>query len=554
MSDRYNVTDITPMFDIRCTIQVDMIPMRDGVKLHTNIYFPPDFSGKAPVLLMRQPYTRTTWFNLPDAGALQEGIIYIQQATRGTGWSEGGVFDPAEKQREIEDAEDTLNWLAGKDFFNGCCVMHGASYPGWTQWCAAFNAHPALCAISPRVAPLYGCVGSARKGGGNALSFATHWMLSMHHRRHYGYAGVPSFEELKTDWHLPVIECDTFSGYAPNEPFRKFIASAANPGKLLKDHIADFTKITIPAFISGGWFDGFKEETIESFQLMKHTSATELSRNATHLTIGPWVHGGLLNKDIFGEENDYRELNAVQAEFLWGVARNPQKDPLPGVPQVKYFMLGENRWHESSDWPPPEMKYTEKYLHGDGSIDDSNAGNTACRTYISDPNDPVLVNNGKHDCAGCYDLTETEKRDDLLVYTTGILTEDLLIAGEVKLSFSAAVEAPDTDFFATLTEVEADGRSMLRTGGMIRARFRNSLEEAELLTPGKVYRFNLSLGNVAANFRKGNRLRLIIAGQNFPEYDRNAQSGKEIFSDTELFPAKCTIMHDEAAVLHLPEI
>ena len=78
----------------------------------------------------------------------------------------------------------------------------------------------------------------------------------------------------------------------------------------------------------------------------------------------------------------------------------------------------------------------------------------------------------------------------------------------------------------------------------------------ELLTPGKVYEFELSLGNVAANFRKGNRLRVSIAGQSFPEFDRNAQSGKEIFSDTELFPAKCTIYHDaeKPATLYLPEI
>jgi putative CocE/NonD family hydrolase len=272
--------------------------------------------------------------------------------------------------------------------------------------------------------------------------------------------------------------------------------------------------------------------------------------------VGPWVHGGLINKDIFGEENDYRDLNKMQNQFLTALARDPDNDPLPGVPQVKYFMLGENRWYESCDWPPPEMKYVKKYLPGDGLIDDSVNGSSKARSYISDPANPVLVNNGRHDNLGCYDLTETEKRNDVLVYTTDILPEDLKIAGEVKLTFYAAVEALDTDFFATLTEVESDGRSMLRTSGMIRARFRNLLEKEELLTFGEVCKFTLSLGNVAANFRKGNHLRIFIAGQNFPEFDRNTQSGKAVFSDAELFPAKCTIFHDEntPATLYLPEI
>lgn len=554
MSDRYNVTDITPVYDIRCTIKVDMVTMRDGVKLHTDIFFPPEFSGKAPVLMLRSPYSRTTWFDLPNAECLEKNVIYIVQSTRGTGWSEGGVFDPVAKEFEITDAEDTFNWLAQQDFFNGTCLMYGASYPGWMQWSAAFTAHPVLAGIAPRVAPIYGCVGSARKGGGNFWNFATHWMLSMHHRRKYGYAGVPNYDDLKVDWAIPAENADLTAGYPENEPFRKFIAASRNPGKLLSASLGNFAKITVPAFISGGWFDGFREETITSFQLMKHSSATELARNATHLVVGPWEHSGLVNPDLFGEENDYRDLNPLQSKFLFNLAADRNADPLPQVPQVKYFMLGENRWYESSDWPPPEMRYTSLFLHGDGTITANKSGDSTPRSYISDPNDPVRYANGVPGVTGCYDCRKTEERSDVLVYTTGELGEDIRIAGEVKLQFTAKVDAPDTDFFVTLTEVESDGRSMLRIRGMVRARFRNTLDKEELLTPGEKASYEVVLGNVAACFRKGNRLRISIAGQDFPKFDRNAQSGKVPFTDTELFAARCTICHDSIAELQLPAV
>ncbi len=556
MTDRYNVTDITPVFDIRCEIKVTMVEMRDGVKLHTMIYFPEEFSGKAPVLLFRTPYTRTTCFELPSGDCLERNTVYIVQASRGTGWSGGGIFDPAEyPQYEISDAEDTFNWLAQQPFFNGSCAMIGGSYPGFLQWAAAFTAHPALVGVTPQVAPVYGCCTSARKGGGNALNIATHWVLSMYHRRKFGYAGVPDYDQMKVDWHLPPDQTAGFAGYPENVSLDKFMAGANDPVRSVKSNVNGFCRITVPAFITGGWFDVFKEETIQSFRLMKESAATDNARRFTRLIIGPWEHAGLVNPDIFGAENDYRDLLTRRREFIFGLLADKNRDPIPQAPAVQYFMLGENRWCSAADWPPPEMRYTRMFLHGNGLIDRQISGVSGERSYISDPSDPVLNNNGKPECIGCFDLRETESRSDVLTYTSDILTQDIRIAGEVKLSFHAAVEAPDTDFFATLTEVLPDGSSMLRTSGMIRARFRDG-GSGSLLECGKVYAYELSLGNVAACFRKGHKLRLVIAGQNFPKFDRNAQSGKAIFSDTELFAARCTVIHDAGhpAVLHLPEL
>ena len=555
--DRYNVTDITPPYDIRCDIKILMLPMRDGVKLHTSIYFPPEFSGKAGVILFRSPYSRTTWLDLPNAEALKAGMIYISQASRGTGWSEGGAFDPAESHYEISDAEDTFNWLKEQDFFNGNCVMTGASYPGWLQWCAAFTGNCVLKGVSPHVAPLYGCTGSARTGGGNALSFAEKWMLAMHHRRHYGYAGVPSYEDMKLNWHLPVNTADDFAGYQTNKPFQKFIAAAAKPYAHMAANRKDFAKIRVPAFISGGWFDAFREESIETFQLMKNSAATENARNFTRMVIGPWVHSGLINQDIFGEENDMRATSKRRSTFLVNLLKNPDADPLPGEKQLRVFILGENRWADFDNWPPPESISRKFYLHSNGRISGSLPGEDETElSYISDPAAPVLSNNGAHGDLGYCDLRESEERSDILLYTSEKFTGKFTIAGKVSISFYASCDQPDTDFFATLSDVYPDGRSMICVTGMIRARFRNKNDQPELLEKNSVYHFEFDIGNIAAAFLPGHRMRIRICGQNFPACDRNQQTGSPIFADGVLNKARCSIRHDaeHPAILTLPEI
>ena len=562
--DQFNVTEIEKSDNISCSIQSLMLPCRDGVKLHTVIYFPLNLRKKVPVILRRSPYCQKTFMIPPDGWALKNGVVSIMQSCRGTGWSEG-LFDPAERDVEKNDAEDLFLWLRKQAWFNGRCVMAGASYPGWVQWCAERTGCPELVGTSPRVAPFYSCCGAAIPGGGARLSFTAAWMLSMHHRCHFGWDSVPDYEGNGIFHHLPVIDADRQAGYGKLKPFRKFFEKAERPGKSLGKIEKEFGLCKAPAYISGGWFDPFKAETVASFLLIKKLAKTSAARKYSRLVIGPWGHGGLLNPDLFGEECSYDRfgLEDRTLSYLGNLLKDPGKDPAPSEPAVRYYALGENQWHSSECWPPKGVKESVWFLHsggnansltGDGVLNNRKPGRESADVYVSNPEEPVLSNNGKHAALGCYDRTPQQKRSDVLTYTTPVFRKKLAVAGSVRLRFTASVSTPDTDFFAIMTDVLPDGRSMYLTDGMVRARFRNGLDREELLEPGKLYEFEIDLSHIAVTFLPGHAMRLEICGQSFPQFDRNANTGKRLLHDTRLQKSVHTVYHDAAhpAELILP--
>ena len=551
--DQFNVTEIAESDNICCSIQSLMLPCRDGIRLHTVIYFPLNLRKKAPVILRRSPYCQKTSIIPPDGWALKNAVVSIMQSCRGTGWSEG-VFDPAERDAEKNDAEDLFLWLRKQDWFNGRCVMNGASYPGWVQWCAERSGCPELVGTAPRVAPFYSCCGAAVPGGGARLSFTDNWMLSMHHRCHFGWDSIPNYEGNGIFRHLPVIEADRQAGYGKLKPFRKFFEKAEHPGRHLGSIEKEFGLCKAPAYITGGWFDSFKAETVESFLLMKKLAKTSAARKFTRLVIGPWGHGGLLNPDLFGEECSYASfgLEKRTLSYLAGLLNDPGKDPVPDEPVVRYYALGENKWRSAECWPPKGVRGSSWFLHsggnansltGDGVLNRRKPGKEPADVYISNPDDPVLSNNGAHAALGCYDRISEQKRPDMLVYTTPVFRQPLAVAGKIRLRFTASVSTLDTDFFAMLTDVLPDGRAMYLTEGMVRARFRNSLDREELLEPGKLHEFEIDLSHIAVTFLPGHAMRLEICGQSFPKFDRNANTGGRLLHDARLEKSVHTIHH-----------
>lgn len=562
-TDIYNVTENRIDPDVECNIQMLMLPMRDGVKLLTMICFPPDMPDKAPVVLVRSPYSRRTHFELPNAEALKRGCVYILQAVRGTGFSKG-EFLPEDAELHRNDTEDLFRFLEEQPWFNGSCVMYGASFPGYMQWCAAWSGKDCLKAIAPRVAPMYGCRSAARPGGTAALGFIGSWTMTMYYRCKKGYVGVPDYNELDVWSKVPAIDLDkfVFGHEVPN--YRKVFASACTPGKVLKEHETWFREFKSPAFISGGWFDIFKAETFDSYRLMQQSAKTEKAREFSRLTIGPWGHGGLLSPEVFGAENNLDELGNYSTAFIYGLLASPECDPVPDYPKVNYFMLGENRWYKADNWPPEGSSAQIFYLHSKGDANSSRGNgwlddrapqvDEVHDEYVSDPRQPVSFS-GKKNCAYAFhDRALLQQRQDVLVYSTDVLKEDLTIAGKVKLSFYAEISTPDTDFFATLSDVAPDGKVFAFTSGMIRARFADSLDEEHLVTPGTVKRYEIDLGDIAVKFLPHHRLRVDICGQNYPVFDRNGNTGKPLFTDVELQPCTVKIFHDAAhpALLLLP--
>lgn len=173
--------------------------------------------------------------------------------------------------------------------------------------------------------------------------------------------------------------------------------------------------------------------------------------------------------------------------------------------------------------------------------------------FISDPRNPVPTTGGHGICVPCgsHDQSEVEQRSDILVYTSEILSAPLTIAGRIFVCLHASSTAPDTDFTAKLVDVYPDGRAFNIANGILRARYRNSMEKAELLRPGEIAEYKIDLWSVANCFLPGHRIRLEIAGSDFPEFSRNNQTGGSIAEDTELRIARQTVYHDKTHLSRL---
>ena len=551
--DQYEVTPFSTYDEREFDVEVRMLPMRDGTKLHTTIYFPKGLTKPAGTLLARSPYYRREYIDYPSTFALRFGLVYVAQHCRGTASSEGEFF-PSKVCYEEHDGEDTVNWIIQQPWSNKRVALAGSSYSGWTQWATAFSGNDAVKGLRPHVAAVQSCNSMARGGGGSKHGFMVSWGLSMYHRNKFGYANIPDYDANL--FHLPVNEMDLLYGYGVVEFYRDFIRTTQQPSTAGAGLIERFQKVAAPALISGGWFDGFKEENIKSFKLMRSIAATEKARNFTKMIIGPWVHGGLINKEEFGEENDHRELIKAQDRFVVNCLADPDSDPTPGMATVQYFMLGTNKWCTAPDWPPVN-KEKKFYLREKGVLSvTEEEKHESSSAYTYDPAEPTPSFNGKRNALGYYDRRQTEKRSDLLVFTSEILETPLAVAGNVKVRLFARSTAPDTDFFATLSDVYPDGRSMFLMTGMVRARFSKSLEHEEFLAPGELREYEIDLGNIANTFVAGHKVRLVIHSANFPADSRNLNTKAPINEGVTMVKAQQEILHSKEypSCLILPEM
>ena len=550
--DQYEVTPLSTYDEREFDMQIRMLPMRDGKKLYTAVFLPKGVSKPVGTILFRSPYFRRESLAGPSTFALRHGLAAVYQHCRGTAASEGEFF-PTRRQFEEHDGEDTLNWILQQPWSNGRVAFIGSSYSGLTQWAAAYSGSSAIVALRPHVAAVHSCNSIAITGGGSKHGFMVCWGLSMFHRNKFGYNDVPDFDADL--FHLPVNETDLHYNYGVVEFFRDFIRSAQTPSTMRQGLRERFSNVRAPAFISGGWYDAFKQENILSFNLMKEIAASDKARRYTRMFFGPWVHGGLINKEEFGEENDQRELVKLQDQFILSALNDPDSDPLPGFPQVTFFLLGEKRWCNSETWPPQnqEKKYflrKERSLAGTPEEEKESIS-----SYTYDPADPTPSFNGKRHSLGYYDRRETEKRSDIICFTSENLDTPLTIAGNVKLRLFARSSAPDTDFYATLSDVYPDGRSMFLVTGMVRARFSKSLEREEFLFPGEIREYEINLGDIANTFLPGHALRLAIHSANFPSHSRNLNTKAPVNEGVFMESAFQEIFHDAEhhSCLILPE-
>ncbi len=528
------------------------IPMRDGVRLAANVFLP-NTGGRAPVILERTPYGKGTAITPNFQALVNHGYAVVVQDVRGRYESEG-IFDPL--RQETADGDDTLNWIARQPWSNGKIGMTGGSYRGIVQWKAALTGNPHLKAIFPVVSG-YDDYRDRFYSTGGAMKLGNRLLWMSENLKAPGYQ--PDFARYVL--HLPLRTADiAATGWST----RMYREAAAHPSFdafwraiSVKEQLE---RIKVPVFAVGGWYDNFAESDLAAY------AALHKVNGLNRVLIGPWPHNMSYQfKGVdFGPDSGL-PIRGLQIEWFdqWLMGKDT---PLASQPPVKVFVMGSNRWRDAYEWPPADARPVSFYLEGkgransldgDGALVERAPSRQAQDHYVFDPRDPVPTVGGAVCCNpkifpwGPADQRPVERRQDVLVYTTRALAEDTEVIGPVQAVLYVATSARDTDFTAKLVDVAPDGYARNLTDGILRLRYRDSLEQPEPAKAGEIYRISVDAGVTGNTFLKGHRIRLEISSSNFPRFDRNPNTGTPVASETRLLTASQTIYHDREHPSHL---
>ena len=527
-----------------------MVPMRDEVRLATDVYLPSG-PGPFPTLLVRDIYGNGSAPGRQRYArwATENGYAFVFQNARGRYDSEGAWYPYFQ---EINDGYDTLSWIEGQPWSNGKVGMFGTSYLASVQWLAALGQHPALKAIAPAMSPGNYYRDVAYPGGAFSLLSRASWGI--------GLVGSRTNMSFPIDWisaidHLPLRTLDRSLGFdVPH--FRDWLAHPTYDDYWKPLNLeARAPEMAVPALNIGGWYDVFLRSTLGSYNTMKREAATAKARAGQRLVIGPWPHGWNA-KTVTGEEDFGPEAlidaEALQLEFFdhW-----LKEGPAPAGAPVKLFVMGENRWREEAEWPLARTVYTPYYLHTDGALSPEKPGaGQAPKTYRYDPQDPVPTLGGnimRPELRGSFDQRPLDGRTDILRFQTAALEAPLEITGPIRAVLHVATDGPDTDFMAKLSVIKADNRVMNLVDGVLRTRFREGYEREVLLTPGEPVRLELDLWATSYRLAPGERLRLDITSSNFPRLARNLNTGEPFGEGVASRVAQQTLFLDAARPSHV---
>jgi hypothetical protein len=559
--------------------------MRDGTELATDLWVPE--STPAPTLLVRLPYGKDlpalfAYGLVPNIFALTEaGYAVVWQDCRGT-FRSGGEFTPM--LNEPADGADTVAWLLEQPWCDGNIGTYGPSYLGFVQW-ASLTGGARLKAIAPCVTTTdYYTTPWYSEGGAMSWHTIQSWSTTMalveairrgDGELTFGLGAMVAEPEphlaALPPRHQPLLEkmwpwWSDIQEHPARDQYGQDLA--------VIDHAE---QVTVPALHIGGWFDIFAANTARSFTELRARAGTEEARNGQRLIIGPWDHlnsTGIYPDRRFGMLADAitQDITGEHVKFFDRWLRGNATAEEAAAP-VKIFVMGIDQWRDEQDWPLPDTSYEAWYLDGSGQAN-SSAGDGLLRpqppaaeatdTYLYDPLRPVPTLGGRimlpttANQAGAVDQRQAEARDDVLCFSSDVLTEPLEVTGHVSLTLFASSSAPDTDFTGKLVDVFPDGRAIYLTDGILRTRYRNSLAEPEPLIPGQPCELSLDLSVTANVFLPGHRIRLEVSSSNFPRYDRNSNTGGVITAESadQVTVAVNRILHgpDHPSRLTLPVI
>jgi putative CocE/NonD family hydrolase len=523
------------------------VQMRDGVQLFANV-FRPGGPGTYPTILIRTPYGKGEDWSANHQVFVEHRYAVVVQDVRGRYESQGN-FEPF--TQEAADGDDTLNWIAKQAWSNGKIGMTGGSYLGIVQWKVAVLNNPHLKAIFPWVSGDDDYTDRAYSTGG-ALKLGHRLLWIEENLKQPGYE-APSFEKYVAA--LPLRRADKIATGHSVTLLQKILDHPADDAFWQSMSIRDQLKnVKVPVFSVGGWYDNYVESDLDAFTTLHKQSTVH------RILIGPWPHdvNTLMPGSDFGRDS---QILFRKTQMEWFDQWLKDKDvPMMSKPPVRIFVMGTNQWRDETEWPPKGTRPVKFYLeskghantlNGDGTLTTEPVIKSEHDIYVFDPNNPVPTRGGAVCCNpkifpwGPMDQRPVEQRNDVLVYSTPVLHDDIEVTGRVELTLFAATTATDTDFSAKLVDVLPNGVAKNLTDGIMRARYRKSLAKPELLKPGAVTEYKIDVGVTSNVFQKGHRIRIEISSSNFPRFDRNPNTGKPIAEESLLVPATQTIHHDK---------
>ena len=537
-----------------------MIPMRDGVKLHTLVYVPKVQSTDLPFILTRTPYGiagaggsfTTSYAELAD-----EGYIFVFQDIRGRYTSEGQFVmlrNPRDKRDakaidESTDTYDTVEWvLKNIPRNNGRVGMLGVSYPGWLTVMAMLDPHPAMKAVSPQASPSSMFLGDDfHHNGAFRLAYGFEFVAMMENGKernpfvfdkHDGYSWFLDVGSLAN------VNPKHFRGERPT--WNNFVEHPNFDSFWQREDVTRYLdRVTVPTLNVAGWWD--QEDFYGPLEIYKALEKHDTGKR-NYLVVGPWNHGGWRGRS--GQTLGSIDFGSATAPYYRTTIEAPwfaywlKDEGTLALAEATTFEAGANEWRSHEAWPPKTMVTSRRlYFQANGklSYEPPKAGDKSpFDAYISDPAKPIPYRPrpipatfGRGSTWSQWladDQRFVQDRPDVTAWESPVLTEDVVIAGDIAAHLFASTTGSDADFVVKLLDVypETDpklpGFQFMVANDVLRGRFRNSFEKPEAIIPNKTEKLVVDLHTQNYRFLKGHRIRVQVQSSWFPLIDRNPQT------------------------------
>jgi predicted acyl esterase len=582
-----------------------MMPMRDGVRLATDIYRPRNASGKVPIVFVKTPYNFNYWDvrNRVPADmtaaitAIKRGYAYVVQNERGHFFSEGNydILGPP-----ASDGYDAMAWLSKQEWSNGKIGATGCSSTAEYQPAVAAQGHPAFAAMNiqgfgagvGRVGPYYE-QGNWYRGGAVQMLFIT-WIYGQQNQvrpmfppntpqadlvaasRLFDLAPqMPPVDWSKALTHLPVQDIlknvegprGIFADAMPVATGGRMIQRTPNDPAWYKGGLwHDDMPINVPGLWYLSWYDVSVGPNLEMYNHVRKTARKEVADQqwAIIAPVGHCSYTRASENTVVGERSmgdarlDYQD---IMYGFFDRFLKGEEGGRLATLPKVTYFTMGSNKWQSSDTWPPAGARPLTLYLSSSGRANTANGDGVLSTTmpavdrpdsFTYDPMNPVPSVGGNVCCtgnavtAGSFDQRKNESREDVLVYTSEPFKEGTEVTGPITPTLYVSSDVKDTDITVKVLDVYPDGRAYNLDESIQRLRYREGYTTPPVwMEKGKIYKVTLQPLNTSNYFAPGHRLRIEVSSSNFPRFDRNLNTGGNNYDESKPMIARNTIHHSK---------